>query len=185
MDFTSKNPIALSQYIRWWLGGMSESEISTDNIVKIIEIEDANDSSLTGCDLLYKSTVSVLRYLIREKAKGQAASGGGGAGTYVASQEEKVGDVSTKTSWGISGSADTGVASGFDQTLENLLADPNSIGCPVSQDEITITNGTGVPYFGGVSNAEYDRVRNNPDSRGAFSSYSAPYRQNLSGRKLY
>ena len=176
MDFTTKSPQIISEYIRWWLGGLSEGSLSTDDMIRIIELESNSNPSLNGCDLLYKSTLSVLKYLIRIRDNIQTGSSGGTSGTYIKSQEEKVGSATIKTSWGTLASGVT-VISGFEQTLSDLQSNPDSIGCPVTQGGTSV-KGVGQPHFGGVSQKEYDRVRNDPDSRNGYHT-SSPFRQHL------
>jgi len=173
MDFSSKDHAVIADYICWWLGGLTAAYISDETLLYIIQIEDDNNPSATGCDLIYLSTTATLKYLIRVQAKDQAASGGGG-GSVLKKRSESVGGVTVSQEW----ATDTGqaaVASGWDKVLEDLLNNPNSIGCAITSSEAA-SSSTGNMVIGGVSVSERERVNSDLDSFSGKSyerSYSA------------
>ena len=176
MNFNTDSYQEVAEYIRWWLGELPITTLSEDTLLYIIEIEALNNS-ISGCELIYRSTVAVLEYLVRVQAKGQASSGGGGSGSAVKSIEEKVGGVTKKTTWDTSSSSSDAVVAGWDRVLEDLKDNPDSIGCDVFPD-ITGSSKSSSVIFGGVSQSEYDKVRNNSDSRNGWNP-SSPFRDNL------
>jgi len=183
MDFSSKSVPVIAEYLRFWLGSAGDSVISDETLNYIIELTLAQNESASGCDIIFKSAISTLEWLIRKSEQGSAGTSVGASGE-LESFTEQVGEVTITKKFDVSGTTTSGKEAGWDRILSDLLADPNSIGCVVTQSE-AVVKGVGECHFGGTSNEEYSRVKNNPDSRGAFSSYSAPYRQNLAGRKLY
>ena len=109
--------------IRFFLGNLSTDDISDADMTIIIEKVVANNPEYTDCDVLYYSTVEVLRWLIRAQSAGDSGSVGSGA---IKIQEEKEGDVRYKTEWYDSGT--TTSQSGWSDILDDLLSSPNSIG---------------------------------------------------------
>ena len=176
MDFTSKDPVVIGGYIRWWLADISTTELPDDTLQYIIDIVISNNPSGSGCDLIYLATLDVLKYLIRKQARGQVGSGGSGS-SILKKQTEKVGEVTVTQEWGVD-EGTASVASGWDRVLQDLLDSPNSIGCAITQSE-TQTASTGSLVIGGSSLAEAERVRTNTDSRSGFC-ISNPFR-NKSG----
>lgn len=172
MDFSSKDPAVIAGYIRFWLGGLDLSVISDETLLFIIDIILNKDTTYTGCDVIYYSTLEVLRWLARKQEQGLSSGG------ELRKKSEKVGDVQVSYEY------DTGLvvesATGWKGILEDLLQDPSSIGCPITTVE---TDTYSTVHFGGVSQSEYDKVRDNTDSRNGWS-YSSPFRQTLGSIKL-
>lgn len=164
----------INDYIRFWLGDLTESDITDVNLNRIIQQVIDNNPTYTGCDVVYYSTIEVLKRFIREAAKGSSGQAGSGA---IKSVTEKTGNVSFTTDYdvGVSGT----VSSSWSSVLDDLLSSPDSIGCPVTRD-VEASKSSSV-IFGGVSQSEYDRVRNDPDSRNGWN-YSSPFRQTLADK---
>ena len=164
--------LSISDYIRFWLGGLSESDVPQTVLSRIVQMVIDRDATYTECDVIYHSTIDLLGYLIRQGAKGNAGSAGSGA---ISSRREKVGNTDIEITYDVGTSG--GVTSSWQSVLDDLKSDPNSIGCTVSQDSTPIAvKDLGVPHFGGVSQKEYDRVNNDTDSKNGWS-ISTPYRK--------
>lgn len=164
----------INDYIRFWLGDLTESDISDTTLNRIIQQIIDNNPTYTGCDVVYYSTIEVLRRFIREAAKGSAGQAGD---PTVKATTEKTGNVSFTTEYHTSSNGEA--SSSWQAVLDDLLTDPDSIGCPVTLD--TVPSKIGIVTFGGVSQKEYDRVRNDQDSRNGWN-YSSPFRQTLADR---
>jgi len=158
MDFTNKNVEEIEEYLRFWFGDLTESQISSENMQKIIQLVIDRNPEYTGCQVVYYSAVEVLQWLIRQQSKGQAGSLGAG----LSKKTEKVGDVSISQEYAFN---DSSVTSGWDRVLEDLEEDPSSIGCIVFTDS---KEDMGLVLLGGVSQKEYHRVKDNPDSRNGY-----------------
>jgi hypothetical protein len=143
--------------IRFFLGNLSTDVISDADMTIIIEHVVDNNPNYTDCDVLYYSTLEVLRWLDRQQSAGDSGSVGSGA---VKSQEEKEGNVKVKTEWYDSGTTTT--QSGWSDIIDDLLASPNSIGCTVT---VSTSKPSGSVIFGGVSQEEADKNFANPDRR--------------------
>lgn len=179
MDFSNpSSPQEIGEYLRWWLGDLPTSAISDETLVFIIELVIDRETTATPCDIIYLSAVDLLKYLIRKNEQGTAGTGGVQGSGEVKKLTEKVGNTSLTYEYdvGVSGGT-SGKEAGWDRILDDLQADPNSIGCPVSTVE-AVVKGVGQPHFGGVSNKEYDRVSRDTDSRNGFN-YSSPFRKHL------
>ena len=89
MNFTNPTNLEVAEYIRFWLGGLTDSNVSDSTILTIIDIVEARDPTYTPCDLVYHSTVELLNWFIRSQARGSSGAAGSGA---VKSRTEKSGD---------------------------------------------------------------------------------------------
>lgn len=170
MDFSSKEHAEIAQYIRFWLGNLPTSFISDDTILFIIDNVDQANPSYTGCDLTYYSTIEILRWLSRKQEQGSAGSSGSGA---IKKRSESAGGVSVTVEYDVGVSS--GEASGWGAILEDLLNNPNSIGCAITTSEADAAS-TGNMVIGGVSVSERERVNSDLDSFNGKSyerSYSA------------
>lgn len=155
-DFPSATPpslVEIEAYCRFWLGNLSESQMTSADMQVLIAMNIGKYGE-DNCKITYYSMLDILRWLIREQAKGSSGSGGG-AGTYQKKIQEKVGKRERTIEYGIDTSGATAaVASGFDKILEDLLANPSTIGCN------PIDSGTGGEAGGsviiGVSKDRFD-----------------------------
>ena len=147
----------LATFIRFWLGGLTEEDISTEDLQTIIDMTRSQYPEATDCQLKYYATVNTLNWFIR---KGSTSESTG----EVKSREEQRGKTKIKVEYDV-GSA-TGDGWGWAKTLEDLEKDPNSIGCVVFPD------GKGLVVIG-VTKGRFETV--------------APWRQNLTTptRKLW
>ena len=170
--FETKDPLDISEYIRFWLGNIGENIITEVDLLRLIQMVIDRDDSFTGCDVTYYSTVEVLKFLIRVGEKGSSGTAGSGE---IKSRKEKVGAVEVTTSYETSSAA--AAASGWDRVLEDLLNNSSSIGCAITTSE-QAGGRTGSVMIGGVSQAEVDRVNNDPDSKNGYS-LNSPFRSHL------
>lgn len=159
-------------YDRFWLGNLSTAIISDDDLTRIIN-NIMTDTTLSDCDVYYKSTVEILRNLIRRDAAGSAGSVGGGA---LKKKTEEVGTLRITEEFDVGTSS--GTANGWDKVLEDLLANPSTIGCAITATPVTGTSASGSVIIGGVSQAAHDKARNNPDARTAYD-VEVPYKTSL------
>ena len=170
--FETKDPLDISEYIRFWLGNIGENIITDADLLRLIQMVIDRDDSFTGCDVTYYSTVEVLKFLIRVGEKGSAGTVGSGE---VKSRKEKIGAVEVTTSYDVGTSSSA--ASGWDRVLEDLLNNSSSIGCAITDPEQAGAS-TGSVMIGGVSQAEVARVNNDPDSKNGYS-LNSPFRSHL------
>lgn len=171
MDFTSKDIEEINTYIRFWLGDVDESVISDDTLNFIVQMVIDKDPNYTGCDVVYYSTTEVLRWLSRRQGTG--ADGGTGE---ITSTKEKVGDVEVTNTYDTGGN--TSGSSGWEGILSDLLSNPDSIGCVVTN----LKPKTSDVIIGGVSHKEYNRVKGNLDAKSGWE-MSSPYRRYLTKNK--
>lgn len=151
----------IRDYIRFWLGDLSESYISDDamNVFITMNIDKYGDNL---CKITFYSTIDILRWLIREGAKGSSGTGASGA---LKSIEEESGKRRIKKTYETSGEG--AVESGWQSVLDDLLENPSTIGCnPI--DASTDSGATGSVVIGGVSHREAERVNNDPDTRNGY-----------------
>lgn len=151
----------IESYIRFFLGNISTSLISSADMQILIAMNIGKYGE-DLCKITYYSTLDVLRWLIRNEAKGSSGATGSGE---VKKRVEKIGKREVTVEWDVGTS--TGESSGWDKVLEDLLADPSTIGCnPIDQ---SATNNSGSVIIGGVSQKQYDKVATNSDSRNGWS----------------
>ena len=172
MDFTSKEIEDINNYIRFWLGGVTEDTISNETLDFIIQMVIDRDPEYTGCDVVYYSTIEVLRWL------GRKQDTGAGIGTgEITSTKEKVGEVEVTNTYNTGGNS-SGV-SGWNGVLEDLLSDPNSIGCAITTSgNVKVSE----VIIGGVSHKEYNKVKCDPDAKSGWE-MASPYREYLHKNK--
>lgn len=113
-------------YIRFWLGNLPESVISDEDMAQIIAIVRLQYPSATDCQLLYYSALAILSWLIRKDSQGSSGTTGTGE---VKRLEESRGKTKIVKEWNVGTSG--GTTGSWDSILEDLLANPDSIGCPV------------------------------------------------------
>lgn len=159
-------------WLRFWLGDLPVSTISDANLQLLLDSVKEQYPSATDCQIKYYFAIAVLEWLIRTGAQGSAGTAGSGE---LKSITEKVGDVSTRKDFDVGTSS--GVATGWDKVLEDLRANPNSVGCTVFTPATGGSAASSV-IFGGVSQSEYDKVNNNPDSRNGWN-VKSPFRKSL------
>lgn len=159
-DFPSTTPPVIQEhidYIRFWLGDITDTTISDLNMATIIAMN-VGKYGEDNCKIVYYSTVDILRWLIRESAKGQSGSTGSGA---ISKIRERAGKREKEVTYDVGTSS--GSLAGWDKVLDDLLANPSTIGCnPV--DSGTDGENTGSVIIG-VNTEKY--------------TFSSPYRQNL------
>lgn len=174
MDFTSKVVEDINAYIRFWLGDIGQDIISDETLNFIIQMVIDSDSSYTGCDVIFYSTLEVLRWLVRKQETGTSYGTG-----EVKSRKEKVGDVEVSTTYDVGTSTD-GVV-GWDSILDDLLTNPSIIGCPITD---TTLGGSklGAVVIGGTSHEEYDRVKCDIDAKSGWE-LNSPIRSYLNKNK--
>jgi hypothetical protein len=145
-------------YARFWLGNLSETQMSSADMQVLIAMNIGKYGE-DNCKIAYYSMLDILRWLIREGAKGSAGSAGSGA---VKLREESIGRRKIREEFDTSGTSAT--SSGFDKVLEDLLANPSTIGCnPI--DSGSGGDGNSGSVIIGVNTDKY--------------TFSSPYRRNL------
>ncbi len=152
-NFPTTTPIVLlevEQYIRFWLGNLEESQISSADMQILIAMEVGKYGNTAICKVTYYSTLAVLRWLIREGAKGSSGSVGGGA---ISKVKEQVGKRVKEVTYDVGTSS--GTSSGWDKVLKDLMADPSTIGCNPIDTVVGATSGGSV-IIGGSGKDRYD-----------------------------
>lgn len=118
-------------YIRYWLGNITEEQISDDDMRVFIEmnmIHYPNDN----CKIVYHSTIDILRWIIRAEAAGVSSGGGSGA---ISKIKEKVGRREKEITYESGQNSNSSSSRGWNKVLEDLLENPTSIGCnPIDID---------------------------------------------------
>lgn len=158
--------------VRFWLGNLPTTVMSDADMSRIINGV-MQTTTHTDCDVLYYSTLEVLRWLSRQSEQGSAGSAGSGS---LKKKTEQVGSLKVIEEWdvGTSSSSDAG----YDKLLADLLAKPSLIGCPITTTTVTGTAASGSVIIGGVSQAAHDKARNDPDAKTAYD-VKVPYKQNM------
>lgn len=111
----------LNEFVRFTLGGLSQSVIDDATLDKVIQnVLDANLAN-NDCQEKFYSVKQTLIYLDTKTAAGSASTGASGA---LKSIEEEVGKRRIKKTWETSG--DSGTAASWSNVLEDFLADPKS-----------------------------------------------------------
>lgn len=153
-DFPSANPPDVSEhiaYIRFWLGNVDTSIITDEDMTFLIAVNIGKYGE-DNCKIVYYSTLDILRWLIREGAKGSSGSAGSGE---VSERREKIGKREILEKYAVGTSS--GQATGWDKVLEGLLDSPSSIGCnPIDSGTGTGTGGGSVII--GVSKDKFDHA---------------------------
>jgi len=118
--------VEIREYLRFWFGNLPESVISDEDMDAIIELVRIQYPDATDCQLLYYSALAILSWLIRKDSQGSSGQVGTGE---VKSREESRGKTRIKVDFDVGTSG--GSTGSWVSMLEDLQADPNSIGCPV------------------------------------------------------
>jgi hypothetical protein len=148
--------------IRLLLGGLPTSTLSDEILDLFIQqnITKYGDDDANLCIVTYNSLLDALRYLDR---KSQQESASGGTSGAVKVREESIGNRRIKLEF--TDGSQGGKATTWDDILLDFLADPSLV-CSSLIDP----NKKKAPVIiGGVSQKEYDRVKNNTDSRNGMS----------------
>lgn len=147
--------INLEEFCRFWLGDLTEDELSCESMQLLLDITFMQFPDASDCELKYRALVNILQYLIRKESKGTSGSEGTG---NVTRRKEKRGNTEIEVYW------DSASSSGDDASWSSILTDleddPTSIGCTPFPD----ASGSGSVIIG-VSKCRFDPV--------------APWRQNL------
>lgn len=165
--FDSKDIQEINEYMRFWLGDVTQDVLSDDTLNYIIQLVIDKDPNYTGCDVLYYSAVDVLKWLVRKQETGTTVGTG-----EIKSRKEKVGQVDVSVTYDV-GTNSSG-RGGWESVLEDLLNNPFSIGCLITKDDVN----TSKVVIGGVSHKEYNKVKSNPDNKSGWE-MTSPYRENL------
>ena len=152
-------PSEIDSYVRWWLANLPTTTMSMADMLVIIEMNIAKYPD-DLCKITYHTTVDVLRWLIRSTAKGSADTAGSGA---VKSRKEVAGRKEITISYDVGNTS--GAVAGWDKVLEDLLANPTTIGCnPLPEASDT----TGLVLIGGVNMDSYIANLDDPTTRNGF-----------------
>ena len=125
----------IADFIRWWLGNVSDTVISDADMITFIDKNTVEYGDDKLCKITYYSTVDILGWLIRAQA---AYAGSSGATGEVTSRREKRGKTEIEVKYDVN-SSDTTTTRGWDKILEDLLDNPSSIGCDPFADVVTTT----------------------------------------------
>lgn len=144
---------------RFYLGDVDSSTLSSATIQMVIAdaIAIYTDDDTYNCEILYYTVIECLQYLIRKEAANK--------GNEI-EREEQNAKRRVKVKYSSSASAWEGLLSDYRKDAGLIcasLVDPNKQGSVI---------------IGGVSQKEYDRVNNNPDSRNALSPSGRSIRTN-------
>jgi hypothetical protein len=155
-DFPTTTPPVIQEhidYIRWWLGNITDSIITDLDLTTIIAMNIGKYEE-DNCKIVYNSTLDTVRWLIREQAKDQGGSSGSGV---VSKIKEKIKNREKEITYDTSSA--NGTDSGWGKVLQDLLDNPSTIGCnPIDNNSVS-----GVII--GVNTEKY--------------TFSSPWRKNL------
>ena len=127
-------------YIRFWLGNLSESDVTPEDFDKIIELTRVQYPTATDCQYLYYTTVNLLSWLIRQDSQGSSSSTVAGA---VTKRKEKRNNTEIEVTYSDGGESVTSAS--WETLLDDLESNPDSIGCIPFQAS---TSGTGSVIIG-------------------------------------
>jgi hypothetical protein len=150
---------SVNSEVRYLLGGLTTSVMSDELLNFIIQrnIDQYGDADSNLCLVTYESLKEVLRYLINKDAAGSTGTSGGA----LIKRVEEIGSRRIEVSYSADGS---GTVNGWQSLLDFYTKHPEEV-CislkPTTQSSTVI--------IGGVSQKEYDRVKNNTDSRNGMS----------------
>ena len=145
--------------VRFLLGDLPTSTISDDNLNRFIQ-RSVDNHSLEDedfCIVTYESILSTLQWLVNK----EQATNGSGSG-LISKKREKVGDVEIQVEYTSSAS---GESSGWENLLEKFNTDPTLV---CESLAYLAKSDLGYALFGGVSQKEYKRVKDNHDSRNGY-----------------
>lgn len=149
----------VNEEIRFLLGDLSVSVISDENLNKIIQ-RSVDRHSLEDedfCIVTYESILATLQWLINKEQANTSATGG-----ELTKRKEKVGDVEIQLEYSESTSTES---TGWENLLDNFKNDPTIV---CESLAYLAKSDLGYALFGGVSQKEYHRVKDNPDSRNGY-----------------
>ncbi len=149
----------VNEEIRFLLGDLSLSSISDENLNRIIQ-KSVDRHSLEDedfCIVTYESLLASLQWLVNKE---QATTGSGSG--IISKKREKVGDVEVQVEYT---SSSSGEPSGWENLLDKFNNDPTLV---CESLAYLAKSDLGYALFGGVSQKEYDRVNDNPDSRNGY-----------------
>lgn len=145
--------------VRFLLGDLPTSAISDDNLNRFIQ-RSVDNHSLEDedfCIVTYESILSTLQWLINKEQATSSTAGGA-----LKKKKEKVGDVEIQVEYSESSSGDP---TGWENLLEKFNTDPTLV---CESLAYLAKSDLGYALFGGVSQSEYKRVKDNPDSRNGY-----------------
>ena len=114
------DPVEIAEYVRWWLQ-VGTSVISDQDMIDLINPNIAKYVD-DLCKITYYSTIDILHWIIRAQDGGTGSSGGSGA---VTKRREKRGKTEIEVEYDDTSNS----SSGWQKVLDDLLNNPNSIGC--------------------------------------------------------
>ncbi len=143
----------LIAWLRFFLGDITIAIVSDENLQTLLDTVQVQYPSASECEIKYKFALTTLGWLIRAEAKGSA--GTGNAGGEVKERSEKRGKSEITVKYSTSGTT-SGTATGWAKVLEDLKADPSSIGCnPIVTSTSTSTTNSGKVIIGGKGTPTY------------------------------
>jgi hypothetical protein len=140
--------VQMIAWLRFWLGNLPITTISDADLQIILDGVRAQYPSANDCQIQYYFAVATLEWLLRQEAQGSAGQAGSGD---VKKRTEERGRTKITQEWDVGSSS--GASTGWDAVLEDLLADPNSVGCSVfppsgdAQSGSVIIDGQGVGLY--------------------------------------
>lgn len=149
----------VNEEIRFLLGDLAVSVISDDNLNRFIQrsVDNYSLEDEDFCIVTYESILSTLQWLINKESASSSSVGGD-----VVKKREKVGDVEIQLEYSQSTSTDS---TGWENLLDNFKNDPTIV---CESLAYLAKSDLGYVLFGGVSQKEYQRVKDNPDSRNGY-----------------
>tara|TARA_R110000851_G_scaffold151683_3_gene293004 strand:+ start:2211 stop:2750 length:540 start_codon:yes stop_codon:yes gene_type:complete len=142
--------------VRFLLGGADETVISDIILNGIIQgcIDNIGTEDEFYCEIVYCSLLETLRYLIRHNQMNSGITGN------QRKRKEQNGKRTIEVEFGDSSDV---VLDGWKAMYEDFLSNPSWV-C----EELSPKGGINLVLIGGVSEKEYQRVKNDPDSRNAY-----------------
>jgi hypothetical protein len=152
---------AVNADIRLLLGGLPTSTLSDEILDLFIQqnITKYGDDDANLCIVTYQSLLAALQYLDRRSMQGSAVTGASGD---LKRRTEKLGarEISVEYETG----SDGGKAASWAVLYDDFLRNPQYVCISLKPTTVSST-----VIIGGVSQKEYDRVKNNTDSRNGMS----------------
>jgi hypothetical protein len=140
--------------VRLMLAGICEDQLPSEVIISVADCYDSNPLYTDDYNMVwFKTTIYCIDWLIR---KAILSGGGSSEGTK---RTEKVGNT-TLTIENNSSTGETPIDN-LEKLKEMLLKDPTCFGIPTSSALSLIT-------IGGVSVAEYEALKSDPDAKGMW-----------------
>ncbi|QXN60134.1 hypothetical protein KUA24_67 [Vibrio phage HNL01] len=152
------NSLEWNAWVRFWFTNLTQSEMPDAVLDVIIQMTLDQFPSDTECRQKYEIVLAVLRYFIKEDAKGSSSSVSGGA---IIERREKIGKREILEKYSSDGS--TSSASSWEDLMEKVKDDPKGmIGCevfPATGGDGAVTTGSVVIGGGNMYDAPYDSRR--------------------------